>query len=70
LLGTFEGGFYSGGVKEKWTGLCRLRLPEEETFWEAMFSFEHDPLPMGVRNKLNEARDGIVSGGIVVPGAF
>jgi len=70
LLGTFEGGFYSGGVKEKWTGLCRLRLPEEEAFWEAMFSFEHDPLPMGVRNKLNEARDGIVSGDIVVPGAF
>jgi len=68
LLGTFEGGFYNGGVKEKWIGLCRL--PEEESFWEETFSFEHDPLPSDVLDKLREARDKIISGDIVVPSAF
>jgi len=68
LLGTFEGGFYSGGVNEKWTGLCRL--PEEERLWEETFDFEHDPLPADVLTKVKEARDKIISGEIVVPGAF
>ena len=68
LLGTFEGGFYSGGVAEKWTGMCRL--PEEEGLWEEVFGFEHEPMPEDVLNKVIEARDKIISGEITVPGAF
>ena len=68
LLGTFEGGFYNGGIKEGWTGLCRL--PEEEAFWEEIFKPEHDPLPTDVLSKVKEARDGILTGDIVVPGAM
>lgn len=68
LLGTFEGGFYSGGVAEHWIGLCRL--PEEEALWEETFDFDHDPLPDVVLAKVEEARDEIVSGEITVPSGF
>ena len=68
LLGTFEGGIYSKGVKEKWTGCCML--PEEIELWEETFEFEHEPLPAEVLNKVKEARDKIITGEITVPGAF
>ncbi len=68
LLGTFKGQIYNNGVKEQWTGCCRL--PEEEGFWEEMFNFEHDPLPADVINKVEEARDKIAAGLIIVPSAF
>ena len=65
LLGTFEGGIYSGGLAESWTGMCRL--PEEETLWENIFEFDHDALPDDVLEKVLEARDKIISGEITVP---
>jgi len=68
LLGTFKGGIYSKGVKEKWTGCCRL--PEEEGLWEETFNFKHDPLPAEVINKVKDARDKIATGEITVPSAF
>ena len=68
LLGTFEGGIYNNGVKEQWTGCCRL--PEEEGLWEATFDFEHDPLPDEVLNKVKEARNKIITGEIIVPSAL
>jgi len=68
LLGTFKGGIYSKGVKDKWTGTCRL--PEEQGLWEETFNFKHDPLPAEVINKVKEARDKIVAGEITVPSAF
>ena len=67
LLGTFNGGFFVGGLKEGWTGLCRL--PEEESFWEATFNFEHSPLPAEVLDKVIEARNKIAYGEITVPSA-
>jgi basic membrane protein A len=65
LTGTFEGGIYSGGLKEQWVGLCRL--PEEEGLWEETFDFEHDPLPAGVLGKVLEAQEKILSDEIIVP---
>jgi basic membrane protein A len=65
LVGKFQGGFYSGGIKEGWIGMCRL--PEEESLWEELFEFEHNPLPADVLAKVKEARDGILSGEITVP---
>ncbi|MCW4035660.1 MAG: BMP family ABC transporter substrate-binding protein, partial [Candidatus Bathyarchaeota archaeon] len=66
LLGTFEGGIYSGGLAEAWVGMCRL--PEEEQpFWEYVFEFDHDTLPEDVLEKVFEARDKIISGDIIVP---
>ena len=65
LLGTFEGGIYSGGLAESWTGMCRL--PEEESLWEHVFEFDHDALPDDVLEKVLEARDKIISGEITVP---
>ena len=67
LVGKFQGGFYSGGIKEGWIGMCRL--PQEEDLWEELFDFEHDPLPADVLAKVKEARDGILSGEITVPTA-
>jgi len=67
LLGTFEGGIYVGGLKEGWTGCCRL--PEEESFWESTFSFTHESLPTDVIEKVIEARNKIAYGEIVVPSA-
>ena len=61
----FKGGFIEGGVKEGWTGCCRL--PQEQAFWEAKFNFTHTALPANVVTKLNEARAGIISGEIQVP---
>lgn len=66
--GTFQGGIYSGGLKEGWVGCCRL--PEEEGFWEAKFNFEHSSLSASVIDKIDQARDKIVSGEIIVPTAF
>jgi basic membrane protein A len=68
LVGKFKGGFYSGGIKEKWVGMCRL--PEEEPLWEELFKFKHQPLPADVLNKVKEARDGILSGEITVPTGY
>jgi basic membrane protein A len=65
LLGTFEGGIYSGGLAESWTGMCRL--PEEESLWEHVFEFDHDALPDDILEKVLEARDKIISGEITVP---
>ncbi len=68
LVGKFQGGFYSGGIKEKWIGLCRL--PEEEAFWEELFGFQHQPLPDDVINKVIEAKNKIISGEITVPTGY
>ncbi len=68
LVDKFQGGFYSGGIMEKWIGMCRL--PEEEAFWEELFDFEHQPLPADVLAKAREARDGILSGEITVPTGY
>ena len=68
LIGKFQGGFYSGGIKEGWIGMCRL--PEEESLWEELFNFEHQPLPADVLAKAKEARDGILSGEITVPTGY
>jgi len=66
--GTFEGGIKSGGLAEQWVGACRL--PEEIDFWEDKFNFTHPLLEATVINKMDEARDKIVSGEITVPSAF
>ena len=68
LLGTFKGGFYSGGVKEGWTGCCRL--PEEVGFWEDYFDFTHPTMASSVMDKLLQAQDKIVMGEITVPSGF
>jgi basic membrane protein A len=68
LVGKFKGGFYSGGIKEKWIGMCRL--PEEESLWEELFKFKHQPLPANVLSKVKDARDGILSGTITVPSGY
>lgn len=66
--GGFEGGTYSGGVAEEWTGCSRL--PSEESFWESTFSFTETPLPANVLTKLTEARDEIIAGTITVPSGY
>jgi basic membrane protein A len=68
LDNTFEGGSHSGGLKEKWVGLCRL--PEEEDFWETEFGFTHTALETTIKDKVTEARDKIVSGAITVPSGY
>ncbi len=68
LVGKFQGGFYSGGVYERWIGMCRL--PEEEPLWEELFGFEHEPLPADVLAKVKEAKDGILTGDIAVPTGY
>ncbi len=66
--GTFKGGVYSGGLKEKWTGCCRL--PDEEGFWEQQFNFKHTLLEAEIKDKIVEARDKIAAGEIKVPSGF
>jgi len=61
----FKGVIIEKGLKEGWTGCCRL--PTEEAFWEATFNFKHKALPASVVAKLTEARDKVVNGTIVVP---
>ncbi len=68
IEGTFEGGVYNGGLKEGWVGCCRL--PEEEDFWEKTFNFKHPALGSTIIDKMEEARDKIVSGTITVPSAY
>jgi basic membrane protein A len=68
LLGTFKGEIYNGGIKEGWTGCCRL--PEEEAFWEATFNFKHTALPTAVMDKILQAQDKIVMGLITVPSGY
>ena len=68
LIGTFEGGIYSGGLAQSWTGMCRL--PEEESLWEHTFEFDHDALPDDVLEKVLEARDKIIAGEITVPTGY
>jgi len=68
IEGTFQGGNHTGDLKNGWIGCCRL--PEEESFWETMFSFTHAFLETTVINTIDQARDKIVTGEIVVPSAF
>lgn len=68
LDGTFQGGVFSGGLKEGWVGCCRL--PEEESFWETTFNFSHTDLGTAITDKLDEARGRIVSGQITVPSGY
>lgn len=68
IQGTFKGGIYNNGLKEKWVGCCRL--PEEEEFWESTFNFKHAPLEAEVINKIVEARDKIAAGEILVPSGY
>ncbi len=65
---TFQGGFYSGGLAESWTGMCRL--PEEEALWESTFEFVHDSLDEDILAKVMDAQDKIIAGDIVVPSGF
>jgi basic membrane protein A len=66
--GGFQGGVYSGGVAEKWTGCSRL--PEEEAFWEQTFNFTETPLQANVVSKLTDAEAQIISKNITVPSAY
>jgi basic membrane protein A len=66
--GTFEGKVYNGGLKEGWVGCCRLA--EEEEFWETKFGFTHASLAAAITDKIEDAKDKIVSGEITVPSAF
>ncbi len=66
--GGFQGGTYSGGLKEGWTG--NSRLPDEESFWEQTFSFTETALPSNVMTKLTDAKAGIVAGTISVPSGY
>ncbi|MEE9458741.1 MAG: BMP family ABC transporter substrate-binding protein [Candidatus Bathyarchaeia archaeon] len=71
LLGTFDGGFITGGLAEKWVGCDRL--PDEESFWETLYNFDYDPdrtLTSGTIELIEFARFGIVSGTIVVPTGY
>jgi basic membrane protein A len=68
IVGKFQGGFYSGGLKEGWVGMCRL--PDEEPLWEEVFAFQHGPLPADVLTKVKEARDLIIAGDITVPSGY
>lgn len=64
----FEGGFKSGGIAEGWVGMCRL--PEEESYWEELFDFEHPAMPQDIADKVEEAKAGILSGAITVPSGY
>ena len=68
LSGTFQGGIYTGGIAEKWTGCCRLS--EEEDFWENLYNFNHSILPTNVLSKLEDARNLIIQGNLTVPTAY
>jgi len=65
---TFEGEIYSKGLEDEWVGVCRL--PDEEGFWEDQFNFTHPPLDTEVENKIQEARNKIISGEITVPTVY
>jgi basic membrane protein A len=64
----FEGGFKSGGIADDWIGMCRLS--EEEAYWEELFDFEHPPLSQDIIDKVEEAKEGILSGEITVPTGY
>ena len=66
--GGFQGGVYSGGLAEKWTGCSRL--PGEQAFWEQTFHFTETPLPANVVSKLTEAEAKIISKNITVPSGY
>jgi basic membrane protein A len=68
VLGKFQGGVYNNGVKEGWTGCCRL--PEEESFWDNTFKFTHTTIASTVMDKLLQAQDEIVMGDITVPSGY
>ena len=68
MVGKFQGGFYSGGLKEGWVGMCRL--PSEEAFWEEMFDFTHQPISEDIINKVLSGQSKVVSGEIVVPNGY
>jgi basic membrane protein A len=71
LLGTFEGGFITGGLAEKWTGCDRL--PDEEPFWEDLYDFDYDPdrtLTSATVQWIEFARFEIITGSIVVPTGY
>jgi len=66
--GAFVGGAKWGGLKEHWTGACRL--PEEQPYWEATFGFIHPSLEETVINKMVEARNKIANEEITVPSGY
>lgn len=65
---TFVGDIYTKGLEDEWVGLCRL--PQEESFWEDEFNFTHQPLETEVENKLQDARNKIISGEIIPPTVY
>jgi hypothetical protein len=46
------------------------RLPEEESYWEELFDFEHHALPADIADKVEEAKAGILAGDIAVPNGY
>jgi basic membrane protein A len=68
MVDRFEGGFKSGGIVDGWVGMCRL--PEEESYWEEEFDFEHPELPEEIANKVAEAKNKIIAGDIIVPSGY
>ena len=68
MVGKFQGGFYSGGLKEGWVGMCRL--PSEEAYWEELFEFTHQPISDEIINKVLAGQNKVVSGEIVVPNGY
>jgi len=68
MVGKFQGGFYSGGLKEGWVGMCRL--PSEEGYWEELFDFTHQPISDTVINKVLAGQSKVIAGEIVVPNGY
>jgi len=68
MVGKFQGGFYSGGLKEGWVGMCRLG--SEEAFWEELFDFTHQPISDDIINKVLSGQSKVISGEIVVPNGY
>ncbi|MFH1180673.1 MAG: BMP family ABC transporter substrate-binding protein [Candidatus Bathyarchaeota archaeon] len=68
MVGKFQGGFYSGGLKEGWVGMCRLS--SEEAYWEEMFGFKHQAISDEIINKVLSGQSKVISGEIVVPNGY
>ncbi|TFH15341.1 BMP family ABC transporter substrate-binding protein [Candidatus Bathyarchaeota archaeon] len=68
MVGKFQGGFYSGGLKEGWVGMCRLS--SEEAYWEEMFGFKHQAISEEIINKVLSGQSKVISGEIVVPNGY
>ncbi|MBE0633263.1 hypothetical protein IH574_01720, partial [Candidatus Bathyarchaeota archaeon] len=68
MVDKFQGGFYSGGLKEGWVGMCRLS--SEEAYWEEMFGFKHQAISEEIINKVLSGQSKVISGEIVVPNGY